>query len=218
MDILEIDGRWVYTPLRQWWNFGYESESILRILRHLPQRLSSAIHRLLGTLHFMSEYSTCRLQHTFRLADCLSSTGEPSLHEDTQLQFEDEEVEWEREKVFALISLGFDPSTQMRTNVRANSRAALLWNLRKSELLLRFANYDLPLPYTELDWLRLLVLDLRSYFKNVTSHFHRTIVGSGNGARAMIVCVTKIKTFNYLGRISKVSHYKCLRRHKTLSN
>jgi hypothetical protein len=108
-------------------------------------------------------------------------------------------------QLFALVGLDFDPNTQMRINVRANSRAALLWNMRKGELLLRFANYDLPLPYTEVDWLRVLILDLQSYFKNVTSHYYRMMVGSGTDARAMMVCVTKIKTFNSLGRISQVS-------------
>jgi hypothetical protein len=206
MDFIERNGCWNHTPLRHWWNFGYESESIIKIIRHLPQRVSSSIHRMLGTLHFLSEYSTFKLQHMSRLVRQLSDTEEQILQGDIQVHLAHEEAEWEKEEVFALIRLDFEPSSQMRTNVRANSRAALLWNMRKGELLLRFANYDLPLPYTELDWLRVLVLDLQSYFKNVTSHFLRMMVGSGKGARAMIVCVTKIKTFNSSGRISQVSH------------
>jgi hypothetical protein len=206
MDFMEMNGCWTHTQLRHWWNFGYEAESILRILRHLPQRLSSSIHRLLSSLHFTSEYSTYTRQHMSRLVRCLPNADEMSSQGGTHMQLDDDEVEWENEQVFALIGLDFDPSTQIRTNVRANSRAALLWNLRKSEFLLRFANYDLQLPYTEIDWLRVLVLDLRSYFQNVTSHYHRMMVGSGMGARAMLVCVTKIKTFNGLGRISQVSH------------
>jgi hypothetical protein len=140
----------------------------------------------------------------------LSNRGELLVH-DTRMQFADEEVEWEKEEVFALIGLEFDPSTQMRINVRANTRAALLWNLKKNELLLRFANYDLPLPFTELDWLRVLVLDLRSYFQNATSHYYRIMVGSGKDARAMLVCVTKFKTFDGMGRISQVYLFPCSR-------
>jgi hypothetical protein len=206
MCFLETNGRWAHTPLRQWWNFGFESESILRILQHLPQGLSSAMYRLLDTLHFLSESSAYRLQLISRLVDSISNTGELSAQDDKRKQFEDEEVEWEKEEVFALICLDFDPSTQMRISVRSNSRAALLWNLKKNELLLRFANYDLLLPFTDLDWLRVLVLDLRSYFQNVTVHYYRMMVGSGMDARAMIVCVTKIKTFTSMGRISQVSH------------
>ena len=51
-------------------------------------------------------------------------------------------AEWENEEVFALIGLDFDPRTKEGLNVRANAHAALHWNLRKPELLLRFANYD----------------------------------------------------------------------------
>jgi hypothetical protein len=204
MEFMEINCCWNHTPLRHWWNFGYESESILKIMRHLPPRLNSSMHRLLDTLHSLSEYSACSLQHMSRLASWLPSTEELPFQGDTWVQREEEEAEWEKEVVFALLSIVFDPVTQARRNVRANSRAALLWNMRKSELLLRFANYDLPLPYTELDWLRILILDLREYFQNATSHYHRMMVGSGKGARAMIVCVTKIKTFNCLGRISQV--------------
>jgi hypothetical protein len=206
MEFMETNGCWTHTPLRHWWNFGFEPEGILRILNHLPKRLSSAMHRLLGILHFLSESSTDRLHRMSRLSGWHSSAVERPWHAVTREQREHEEAEWENEKVFALIGLDFDPSSRNRTNFRANSRAALLWNMRKSELLCRFANYDLPLPYTELDWLRVLVLDLQSYFQNESSHYYRMMVGSGNCARAMIVCVTKIKTFNSSGRISQVSH------------
>ena len=206
MNMMETNGPWAHTPLRQWWNFGYALEDIERILRHLPPGLSSAMHRLLDTLHYLSEVSVYRLQVMSRLAGWQSNTtntDELSKLGGTRGQFE--EAEWEKEEVFALIGLDFDPTTQKRVNVRANSRAALLWNLRKPELLLRFANYDLPLPYTELDWLRVLILDLQSYFLNVTTHYYRMMVGSGKDARAMMVCVTKFKTFSSGGRISQVS-------------
>ncbi len=107
----------------------------------------------------------------------------------------------------ALLRLDFDASNQGRLYVSANSCAASLWNMKRDELLLSFANYDLPLPCFELDWLRFLVSYMQAYFRDESSHYIRFINEVGFGARAKLVCLTSVKTFNAIGQITQV----CLR-------
>ena len=79
-----------------------------------------------------------------------------------------------------------------------------MWDMSKEDLLICFSNYDAPLPFTELDWLRTLTCELENFFDDLTSHFLRFTFGIGGNARGMLVCLSTKKVFNAFGQLTQV--------------
>eukprot|EP00291_Cryptomonas_curvata_P004566 CAMPEP_0172189854 /NCGR_PEP_ID=MMETSP1050-20130122/22768_1 /TAXON_ID=233186 /ORGANISM="Cryptomonas curvata, Strain CCAP979/52" /LENGTH=203 /DNA_ID=CAMNT_0012864621 /DNA_START=285 /DNA_END=893 /DNA_ORIENTATION=- len=111
---------------------------------------------------------------------------------------------FENIKDAGLIKVDYDPATQSREHVEFNTCFAGLWCMGKEELLLRFEEYNAPLPYSELDWLRNLIFDLETHFQNDTIRYSRLIFGSGEAARAVLVEITTSKSFNAVGQTCQV--------------
>ncbi len=111
---------------------------------------------------------------------------------------------WERDTENCLISIDYDPAIHLRQNATVNSRAALFWGMSQADLVHRLMTYDVPLPFSELDWLRTVVVGTECHFQDVTVHYLRMIIATDPEIRAMLICQTTIKTFNPVGRISQV--------------
>lgn len=173
------------------WNFGYKAESIFTILRSLTPRLDAALRGLLNRLQAIAMESTSNLALYSNHASL-----PPNEHQDSDVN----ELAWRRTS-FGIMHLEFDPCTQCRSSVAVNPYSARLWGIRKDQMLEQIMQYDLPLPFSELDALRIFVVDLCRSFQDVTTQYVRYTVGDG-----MLVCITKLKVFDSLGRLTAVCH------------
>ncbi len=187
------------SPVLHTLNFGYPPVYLLEIIGSLPQGLFEELKAVLTELHTIAEGSSLYSEFIFRLAGWYVGAHNEML----QGSAIDECRLWEGDTEQGLIRIEYNPTTQMRENVIINSRAASLWGMPKDDLVFRFLTYDVPLPCSELDWLRNLVIDAECHFHDVTVHYLRMVIGAGSKVRAMLVCQTVVKTFNPVGRISQ---------------
>ncbi len=58
----------------------------------------------------------------------------------------------------------------------------------KKVLLNSLSRNDTRLPIIELDWQRIIIIELETYFQSPTSHYHRLAIGHGDIARGILVC------------------------------
>ena len=189
---------WMQPPIVRYWNFGFQQTKIFKILNSLPQPLGLAFEQVLKALTAKAENSISTMQ------TLSASVGWSNFEKDSILSQQiDPLVRFESASI-GLIKVDYDHITQSRTRVDLNAFFARLWCMSKEQLLLRFADDNVPLPYSELDWLRSLVFDLETHFHNDTIKYSRLIFGNGQAVRAVLVEITSRKTFNSVGQITQV--------------
>jgi hypothetical protein len=176
----------------------------------LPSRLKLAWKQLFDAVHHISTCSTSRLEQISNLMK------DPFVHTDIdtphpKLSQDELDAEWEANQRCGLIQIEYEPSTQRRLRISANSRAASIWGMSRARLLLSLALHALPLPLTELDSHRTLAAALTDYDPAETARFVRLTLDDGNGGfRAALVCYTVRTTYDQLGRVKQVrSPSKC---------
>ncbi len=181
------------------WNLGYQPASILKIINSLPKPLFLLLGEVLDSLSDMADDSSKTMQKLSAMIGWNTTDQKSIVCMATELCFH-----FENENDAGLIKMDYDPLTKLRKHVEFNTCFARLWCMSKEELLLRFADYHVPLPYSEIDWLRNFIFDLETHFQNDTISYSRLIFGSGEEARAVLVEVTTNKRFNAVGQIIQV--------------
>ena len=189
---------WMQTTIIRNWNGGYQAACVSKIINSLPQPLISWFSRVLLTVSNMADESSRTMQKWTPLI------GWGTIEKNSDWLATELCSYFENEKDAGLIQIDFDPTTLSREHVDFNTYFAGLWCMSKEELLFRFADYDVPLPYSDLDWLRNLIFDLETHFQNNTTRYSRLVFGSGQAARAVLVEVTTRKTFNAVGQVIQV--------------
>ena len=119
----------------------------------------------------------------------------------------------------AFFELRFDPNTQVRVGVTANTRAASLLGMQLQELLDRLERYDVPLPLGPLDAVAMFLHALSAARDDVDTCYHRLSPSAGQqgssesmAARrsppppSVLVCSITAKAFDTFGRVHKVAH------------
>ena len=199
VEFIQSRNGWMQSPVIRLWNFGYQPAPIKKIIGTLPPPLFSAIGSALDSLSVIADQSSTSL---IKLSEAM---GWNKAEERTIVSMAtDECAHFEAETDLGLIHIDYVPSTQSRKRVAFNTCFAELWSMSKEDLLLRFADYDVPLPYSELDWLRVLISDVEAHFQNVTTQYLRLTFGSGQAARAVLAEVTTKKSFTAVGQICRV--------------
>ena len=115
----------------------------------------------------------------------------------------------EEDNTNGVVEVEFDPCTQHRKSFVVNTRAAQMMHLRKDELVYSFDNHQVPLLMTDVDALRVLLVDLHCVFRDCTEHYLRRVVQKGAEVIGMLVCCTRVHVFNKAGQISKVTFLLC---------
>ena len=82
----------------------------------------------------------------------------------------------------------FDPKTQLRRSCCSSSFAAEILGMHKEELLARIAVHEFPLPFIELDYLRLFLHGLVYDYVAPSPDRDRFIRIRGPGGRGMLIC------------------------------
>ena len=199
---MTFDG-WNQIHARYLWSFGYQAGGILRIMRNLPLPLQSSLRSLLDSLDTYSRDLTCRLFQASRI-DYSISRDQVHFHNAGDIFKCVEKYQLDAEYDLGIIDIEFDPETQRRRRVRFNTVTGRIWGMQMQDLLQRFAHHDVPIPYTELDALRVFVVDFCRSFQDVTEQYVRLTIGVGDAARGMLFCITKLKAFDPFGRLIKV--------------
>ena len=189
---------WMQPPIARYWNFGFQQTKIFKILNSLPQPLVVAVEQVLKALTVTAENSISTMQ------SLSASVGWSNFEKESIVSLQIDPFDRFESTSIGLIKVDYDPIAESRTRVDLNTFFARLWCMSKEELLLRFVDDNVPLPYSELDWLRSLVFDLETHFHNDTIKYSRLIFGNGQAVRAVLVEITSRKTFNSVGQITKV--------------
>jgi hypothetical protein len=190
----------IKAPVIRYWNFGYQPATLLKIMNSLPKTLTLLVEQVFEALTDLVEKSNenMRSVHTMLGPDAALDTNSLAGFNSNLFSH------FESEMNAGLIMVKYDPITQSRKNVILNTFLARVWGMTKDELLLRFADYDVPLPYSELDWLRTLLFELETHFDTTTARYSRLIFGTGQAARAVLVQVTTSKRFDAVGQLVMV--------------
>ena len=194
---------WTQFPLKHYWTLGFQIFPTLMALNELPARVSSTLKRLLDVIDLIAEDSSKRLKDIFSITGCKLENRQTYADMLVHSMMEEEHaLAWEEEIRLGLIRITFDPSSQIRDMVFANSKAARFWMLSQEIFIEQITNNDLQTPYTELDWLISFVVYARTYFNDTLTQFNRFTFGG----EASLVSVTFFKKRDSFGRISEVPH------------
>ncbi len=204
----EFLGGWMQTPLISRLNFGYRPVALFAIICSLPPRLFVGIKRSLMSVHEKIESLALNSEKYAEMAGWKANDKMSKCEIDLTPAFLEEETN------HGLIKIELGTNDQRYKNVTINSRIARLWGMRKAELLRRIQLCDVPLPFSELDWLRSFVVDIENSFQDRTSQYLRMIIGVGLEARGILVCQTTIRVFNSVCRMSQVLRRTHRRRRK----
>ena len=195
---------WQQIPAKHIWNFGYETRSIFKIVNSMPKNLSLAWKLLMDS---MNKICLASIYNSKMIDSLVNGSRQEALCGDIRPAIEFGE-EWECEDLCGIIEVKLEPSTQERQSLQANSCAAAIWGMSKQDFLRRFLACDLPLPFTQLDALRAAAIDIQNHTEALTSQHIRLTFGNCNEARAVLVCWTKLKTYDSHGRITAVSMFE----------
>ena len=84
-------------PVKRYWNFGFQTDVMLRTVKTLPPELFYALQQLLDLLHLIAADTTCQLQQTSRLSGYSGESNAQSSLEsikcDEEEVFRDERLE-----------------------------------------------------------------------------------------------------------------------------
>jgi hypothetical protein len=112
---------------------------------------------------------------------------------------------WEDEEEWSFVRVALDCETRERRRVWCNKRAAAMLGMHREEALARFAGRELELPFVEADWLANFIHDLEFAEETRNERYLRLVVGSGEGRRAVLARSVKVKHFDAVGRVTRVS-------------
>ena len=205
--LLQEQFGWTPKPIMHLLNFGYKSSAIFNITSVLPSTMVSLIQEIFCCLSFMLDQRDILLLDTSESKYNIQVRHDAHRVSSTSFSLHDDSL-WEKEKALGLIQVEYDCDTYVRKHVSVNSRAAQLWNMNRAALLEKITNFDLPLPFCKLDWLCLLVFELEEYFQDETSFYTRLKFGTATHARAILACISSLKTFTPASRISKVTNHR----------
>ena len=189
---------WSQYPLRHYWNFGYHSHSIVKIMNALPRNISTALKRLVESLHCIAEDLSLSRQNI--CLELQSRCGQKDAAAEVRIV-----DSWDDELIYGLIQMDLDPELQTREQVEVNKRASYFWGLSKASLMDLFIQNQVPLQMTELDWVRAFSIYISRFFECSITQYLRFHLNHGMQSISTLVCMTTVKSFNKFGRISKAS-------------
>jgi hypothetical protein len=205
---------WGHVVMRSYWSSGYQAETIMNIFKELPPGLHAALGQAIDSAQLSAG---CAAKHQ---VPCFVPTN-PSIDSTNtnwsmapQDQAEEAAAEWERDSTHAFLELHFDPRTQLRVAGSANTRAASLLGMAQSDLLERLQRDDVPLPFSPVDAIAMLLHSLRVAREDLDTCYFRlspsgsSFVDAGTPPPAVppavLVCSTTVKDFDACGSVHKV--------------
>jgi hypothetical protein len=190
-------------PAARWaWNLGFDAARLVSMIAGVPPRLAEAMRRLLAAKQ------RAALAVTQRLA-VASAAVLPAAPNDAgagwvppHLPPEDEEGVWDDAAEAAMV---LDPATQRRARLTCSAGLARLWGQHREEILARFAMHEGSIPMSDLGGLCALLADAVRGADGGVALYQRFMFGQGSAVRAVLVCASKSREFDSLGRVRKVS-------------
>ena len=108
---------------------------------------------------------------------------------------------WQAQSMLGYTKLRYDSMTQERRRVVCNSAQAAILNMHPEELEARFANCDLRIVGTELDFVYLFVEDIMNATKDLGVELNFRLDSSlGKKKSAVLVCSARRITYNLTGQ------------------
>jgi hypothetical protein len=129
------------------------------------------------------------------------------------LDGDEEAALWDEDGEHGFVRVDYDPATQTRVRVVANSRAAALAGAAggREELLARYARREVALPMPPLDAVCLFLDSLRRAHDDGAVRYYRVMVGPPPGVGAL-ACVRTAKVFNNRCQLRQVFRFRRLPR------
>jgi hypothetical protein len=181
---------------------GYQAESAMNQIASVPADIRSTIGQVLLTIQEVNRNSNPDLLRA-KLGVWMSVTSMSDIeHESTSRLLEDDEMLWEIDPGtgYQVISVSYE--TQLRRKVVINGGLARMFGMHKEEMVNRLANYDLYLPYIEIDSLMVFLYTLLQHpMPGRRVKYLRMFLGG----RFMLVCWCTAVIADAMGRVIEVS-------------
>jgi hypothetical protein len=198
---------WTLPSLCRVWSFGFNPENIANLLSHLPPTILSSINQALSSLTKLSQTNGSKLLHdtqacsknTLGSYDSGCKAALDALIVDDVCLLQDSEN--------AVLTMAFDVSTQIRQTFWFNQHLPILWGMNEREFQNRLVCYDLPLPFCDLDSLRIFLHHLLNdlHVPGVPRiKYVRFSSGSGASTCHMLVRWCTFSILDSQGRVTEV--------------
>jgi hypothetical protein len=190
--------RWTYPESKRWMGYGFQGSELARIFDCIPHGLRSSIDELMKIL--TSKYHRSSTEFLGCAQDPWMSDPRHSLHSKSQLG-----NIWCDDQALGICVYDFDAGTQERLHARTDSFYAASHGMHEEEYGTRLACHDLPLHWTDLEFLIFFVYSLRNHFRTESmSLCERVVIGSGDACRGLLVREELRNTFDSSGRVTQV--------------
>jgi hypothetical protein len=195
---------WGHLAVRSLWSAGFQAETVVRIFKELPPSLLTAITEAIDSAQISAACAAKHVDPDIAFAEI--TTKSPQEQVDCSVGG------WEGDSAPAFVELYFDPETQVRIGAAANTRAAALLGIDRTELLARLEKQDVPLPLGPLDAVAMFLHNLSAsrdsidtcYYRLTPSASHRLHNHGEPLPPAVLVCRTTVRAFDAFGRLHKV--------------
>ena len=196
-----VKREWDYLPMFRLWSIGYCRPLLVDWFASFPPELVHAFRKSLAVVQknmidrisYLHSFESLR---TATVVECEAISTEFDCSFDGTL----DDI-----TSCAFMSLRFDPKTQIRQRVWANSMQAGISGIHREELLARFANHDLTFGMSDIEFLCLCIDDLLNGMADRAERFYRQIFVCSNGAvRAVLLHGSRARTYNSVGQLVQV--------------
>jgi hypothetical protein len=195
-EIAEAHRDWYFTPMRRCWEFGHNSVRMAMALQSIPFHISCTLWEMLKKMQLVMENRTDKL----KVGKLLLTGSEPAASE-----IDDETAMWQAQDTFGYVKLSFDTATQRRRRVVCNAAQAGVVNMHPEELEARFANYDLWIVGSDLDFVYIFVDDLIQNMADAVQYF-RLNSSHGETKSGVLVCNARKPTYTSTGQVCEASN------------
>ncbi|EKX38810.1 hypothetical protein GUITHDRAFT_115137 [Guillardia theta CCMP2712] len=184
--------------MKRSWEFGCHSSTLLKLFKNLPNDLLKVLNDGISDLSFLVRLQSTRANNKLLTQ---SSAKPGDLEESSQDIYNSFQSRFGHDRWIAFET---NKSTGDRAGCRFGPTLSHLFGLHHEEFKCRFLRNEVDLPWSELDYLTIL-LDICSSCTSKNTVRYWPIIGRvGGKVDGMIVKVTTIRDFDEWGRLERV--------------
>jgi hypothetical protein len=192
--------RWPYMASKRWMSYGFKCSELARVFNSVPPYLLSSIDQMMKLL-------------AFKYSDVFDPSGGKNNQNEVESQCQGPQNGfeppfrniWNDDDTHGICVFDFNPISQERQHVDINGICSSIRQMHEEEYRARLANHDLPLYWSDQDFLSQFVFTLRNHFRTeIGSYYMRFIVGVGDSRHGVLVRETIKNNFDAMGRVTRV--------------
>jgi hypothetical protein len=163
---------WSYLPIVKFLTFGFKKEELARFFDSVPPRVALEFKR---TLEKVESILNERIKHLTSVPILSTSLPEESDVPEAADENDYEADMWKDQNICGFLKANFDALSQEILEIQLNDKFSELLGTNREEFLKLAADHSLPLPFSEVDFLFLLIDETKHSTKSRTDRFQANL-------------------------------------------